>query len=80
MEVRLRRRSEGCRPSRAVKSNFRAGVGGVFILGVWAGDANPVTAAITLVDRVSQVEVRSAAGAPQNGEAAPAEEPPPARP
>ncbi len=61
-------------------SNFLVGLVAGFFLCVWALDANPVTAAITLVDRVSQVEVRIAAEAPQNGEAAPGEEPPPARP
>ncbi|MEP0707395.1 hypothetical protein [Parvibaculum sp.] len=61
-------------------SNFLVGLVAGFFLCVWALDANPVTAAITLVDRVSQVEVSIAAEAPQNGEAAPAEEPPPARP
>ncbi|MBO6634436.1 hypothetical protein [Parvibaculum sp.] len=51
-------------------SNFLVGLVAGFFLCVWALDANPVTAAITLVDRVSQVEVSIAAEAPPNTEAA----------
>lgn len=42
-------------------SNFVVGVLAGFFLCVWALDANPVTAAINLVDRVSQVQVSFAA-------------------
>ena len=58
-------------------SNFLVGLVAGFFLCVWALDANPVTAAITLVDRVSQVQVSIAAEAPREPDAKPAEGPPP---
>jgi hypothetical protein len=44
-------------------SNFIIGIVAGFFLCVWALDANPVAAAIALIDRVRQVEVSFAAEA-----------------
>ena len=60
-------------------SNFLVGLVAGFFLCVWALDANPVTAAITLVDRVSQVQVSIAAEAPRETDAKPAEQSPETR-
>jgi hypothetical protein len=44
-------------------SNFIVGIVAGFFLCVWALDASPVTAAVSLIDRIRQVEVSFAAEA-----------------
>lgn len=50
-------------------SNFVVGSVVGFFLCVWALEANPVTAAIALVDRVSQVQVSFASEVPDDDKA-----------